>query len=81
MFHWLSANSTEKKQLMCLFLIVQELLQVYANFSKPVIKNTNLEQKITHMWRMWHTPQNFFLAFIDELGKQIIITKTVEVSQ
>ena len=26
------------------------------------------------------TPHNFFLAFTDELGKQIIITKTVEVN-
>ena len=30
-------------------------------------------QKITHMWRRWGTPQNFFLKFIDELEKQIII--------
>ena len=27
------------------------------------------------------TPQNFFLTFIDELEKQIIIKKTVEVDQ
>ena len=27
------------------------------------------------------TPQNFFLPFIDELEKQIIIKKTVEVGQ
>ena len=27
------------------------------------------------------TPQNFFLVFIDELEKQIIIKKTVEVGQ
>ena len=33
------------------------------------------------MWRMWGTPKNFFLAFIDELEKQIIIKKTVEVGQ
>ena len=32
------------------------------------------------MWRRWGTPQNFFLAFIDELEKQII-KKTVEVGQ
>ena len=37
--------------------------------------------KITHMWRRCGTPQNFFLAFIDELDKQIIIKKTVEVGQ
>ena len=27
------------------------------------------------MWRRWGTPQNFFLQFIDELEKQIIIKK------
>ena len=31
------------------------------------------------MWRRWGTPQIFFLAFIDELEKQIIIRKTVEI--
>ena len=30
------------------------------------------------MWRRWGTPQNFFLAFIDELKKQIICKKTVK---
>ena len=38
-------------------------------------------KKITHIWRRWGTPQNFFLGFIDELEKQIIIKKTVEVGQ
>ena len=38
-------------------------------------------QKITHMWKRWGTPQNLFLAFTDELEKQIIIKKTVEVGQ
>ena len=33
------------------------------------------------MWRRWGTPQNFFMAFIDELEKQVIIKKTVEVGQ
>ena len=37
-------------------------------------------KKITHMWRRWGTPQNFFSAFIDELEKQIITKKTVEVA-
>ena len=27
------------------------------------------------MWRRWGTPQNFFLAFTDELEKQLIIKK------
>ena len=38
-------------------------------------------KKITHMRRTWGTPLNFFLAFIDELEKQIIIKKTVDVGQ
>ena len=25
------------------------------------------DNKKSHMWRRWDTPQNFFLAFIDEL--------------
>ena len=35
------------------------------------------------MWRRWDrdTPPNFFLAFIDELEKQIFIKKTVKVGQ
>ena len=38
------------------------------------------KEKITHM--RWGTPQKFFLEFIDELEKQIIIIKkTVEVGQ
>ena len=39
------------------------------------------KEKITHMWRRWGTPQSFFLGFINELEKQIIIKKTVEVGQ
>ena len=30
---------------------------------------------------MWGTTQNFFLAFTDELEKQIFIKKTVEAGQ
>ena len=33
------------------------------------------------MWKRRGTPQNFFLAFIDEFEKQIIIKKTVEMGQ
>ena len=33
------------------------------------------------MWRRWGKTQNLFLAFIDELEKQTIIKKTVEVGQ
>ena len=39
----------------------------------------NVLEKITHMWTKSGTPQNFFWAFIDELEKQIIIRKTVEI--
>ena len=37
--------------------------------------------KITHMRRKWGTLQNFCLAFIDEVEKQLFIKKNVEVSQ
>ena len=30
-------------------------------------------EKITYMGRRWGTPQDFFLAFTDELEKQIFI--------
>ena len=33
-----------------------------------------MKQKVTYIWR-WGMPQNFFLAFSDELEKQIIIKK------
>ena len=36
-------------------------------------------EKQSHMWRRWGTPQNFFLIFIDEFEKQIIIKKSDEV--
>ena len=35
-------------------------------------------KKITHMWERWGTPQNFFLTFINELEKQIIIKKLLK---
>ena len=34
--------------------------------------------KITQMCRRWDTPQNFCLAFIDELEKQLIIKKLMK---
>ena len=37
--------------------------------------------KIRTIRRKWGTPQSFFLAFIDELEKELFIKKTVEVSQ
>ena len=45
------------------------------------INKYNKTKKITHMWTRWGTPPNFFLSFTDELEKQIIIKKTVEVGQ
>ena len=44
-------------------------------------KNWKINTKITYMWRRCDTPQNYFLAFIDKLEKQIIIKKTAEVGQ
>ena len=44
-------------------------------------KIKNKSKKFTHMWRRWGTPQDLFVAFIDELEKQIIIKKTVDVRQ
>ena len=35
-------------------------------------------EKITHIRRRWSTPQNFFLAIIDELEKQLIIKKLLK---
>ena len=32
-------------------------------------------KKMTHMWRRWGTAQDFFLAFIAELEKQLFIQK------
>ena len=46
------------------------------NFLSKILLN-----KITHMWRRWGTSQNFFLAFTDELEKQIFNKKTVEMGQ
>ena len=37
------------------------------------LKNKQLLKKITQMRKRWGTPQNFFLTFIEELEKQIII--------
>ena len=28
--------------------------------------------KVTHMWKRWGKPQNFVLAFIDELEEQLL---------
>ena len=39
------------------------------------MNSQTVEIKITQMWRRWGTPQNFFLPFIGELEKQIIIQK------
>ena len=46
------------------------------HFGNSVLDNSNwdkishsLTKRITHMWGRWDTPQNFLLAFIDELWK------------
>ena len=51
----------------------------YENF--PINWNELMDKKIAHIWRRWATPQNLYLAFIDELEKQLFIEKTVEVGQ
>ena len=42
-----------------------------------LVSSTLLEYiwEIAHIWRRWGKPQNFFLAFINELEKQLIIKK------
>ena len=47
-------------------------MQIFSGY-KPGAK---LIEKIIHMLRRWGTPQNFFLIFVDELKKQIIIKKS-----
>ena len=52
-----------------------KLLTIVANFFVSFIKITALLDlsvvRISHAWRGWGTPQNFCLAFIDTLQKQI----------
>ena len=42
------------------------------HINKTSLFRVCFKQKITHMWRRCGTPQNFFLAFIDKLEKQLI---------
>ena len=57
-------------------VLINKRLQIFG------LKHAELKYlKITHIWRRWGTPQNFFLTFIDELERQIIIKKTIEVGQ
>ena len=53
------------------------ILSLVHNFSKCKIV---IQKNHTHVKKVG-SPQNFFLTFIDELEKQIIIKKTVEVDQ
>ena len=46
--------------------------------TNPKTFNFTNKTKIKHMWRRWGTPQNFFLAFIDEFKKQIVIIKMLK---
>ena len=52
------------------------VVQFGVDFGNSVLDNSNwdkishsLTKRITHMWGRWDTPQNFLLAFIDELWK------------
>ena len=54
----------------------------FSSIKKQIGKGmSNIYLKIRHMWRRWGKPQNFCLAFVDELEKQLFIKKTVEVGQ
>ena len=62
--------------------MIQKLLlntQIMWMIFTEILKNTT--QKITNMSRRWGTPQNYPLAFIDELEKHLFNKKTVEVDQ
>ena len=50
------------------------------NLFLSIVQRAPPNEKI-NMWRRWGTPQNFFLAFNDELEKQINVKKTVEAGQ
>ena len=64
------------------YVFTTELLNLLTDFLMLLLnRQLQLIIKITHMWRRCDTPQNFFLAFIDEFEKQVIIKKTVEVGQ
>ena len=48
------------------FLVTVDVVSQYPSIPH---KEGVLALKITHMWKKWDTPQNFLLAFIDELWK------------
>ena len=50
------------------FVILDYFLPFYLN-DNPASQNSEKMNKITHTWRRWGTPQNFLLAFIDEVWK------------
>ena len=50
------------------FVILDYFLPFYLN-DNPANQNSEKMNKITHTWRRWGTPQNFLLAFIDEVWK------------
>ena len=56
-------------------------MQFWANWAHVISQKETFFGKITHMCRRSGTPQNFCLAFIDELEKQLLIKKTDEVGQ
>ena len=62
-------------------IIAIKLKLNFSSYTAEKLVTMVIYKKKLHMWRRWGTPQNFFWAFIDELEKQIINKKTVEVDQ
>ena len=58
---------------------INEIAWLIRAYFRPILRSTIERRPL--LQKLWGTPQNFFLAFIDELEKQIIIKKTVEVGQ
>ena len=53
-------------------------MQFWANWAHVISQKETFFGKITHMCRRSGTPQNFCLAFIDELEKQLLIKKLMK---
>ena len=59
----------------------RQLILNYKNRPCQIAHVGDRISKIRHMRRRWGTPQNFCLAFIDELKKQLLIKITVKEGQ
>ena len=59
--------------------VIMKILFIYilgeCKIPSHLSEENQLSLKKSHTWRMWATPQNFCLAFIDELEKQLFIKK------